>query len=268
MNDNDLEKLNKLASSLTIDQINNLTDNEILNMAMERPDHVGQFGFMLQVQFFNSEEHFAETMHALLERLGKVKDIKEKKISSEEDTLKTTTVSGEDYIKIGEIAESFLKNGISETSPKLVIFTGGVASGKTTIIKKDFSDGYVHFDYGATYTALKNIFGQDNPKLQSFVSIVCNMVLKESLEEKKNIVIEIIGDNEEILGTLIDGMKNIGYEVSLNAIYCDVDEALLRHRKAVEDDPDYLSSYFTQEATLLFFYQELKLGKMPSLSKE
>ena len=42
--------------------------------------------------------------------------------------------------------------------------------------------------------------------------------------------------------------------------------ALITLLKAVEEDKDYLSAYFSQEATLSFFYQQLKFGEMPTLS--
>lgn len=78
MGTNYLEELNKWASNLSLKEIKNLSEDEILNMAMERPGHPGQYGFMLQLQFFKSEEHFAETMCALLKRLNQVDKLKEK----------------------------------------------------------------------------------------------------------------------------------------------------------------------------------------------
>jgi len=93
------------------------------------------------------------------------------------------------------------------------------------------------------------------------------MILQESIGAKKNIVIEIIGDNEKIIIPVIDKMKEIGYETSLEIIHCDPVEAYKRHLKAVEEDKDYISSYFTQEATLSFFYQQFQLGKMPYSDK-
>lgn len=47
---NKLEAINKLASQLSVEQIRNLSDEAVLSMAMERPEHQGQFGFMLQLQ--------------------------------------------------------------------------------------------------------------------------------------------------------------------------------------------------------------------------
>lgn len=79
MDIDNLEELNKLVSKLSLKEIKNLSDDEILNMAMERPGHPGQYGFMLKLTYFNSEEHFAKIMNALMKRLQKVDNLRLKK---------------------------------------------------------------------------------------------------------------------------------------------------------------------------------------------
>ena len=181
----------------------------------------------------------------------------------ENEQQKVVQLSGEEFIQVGETVKPFWENGLSESPPKLIIFMGGVGSGKTTIRRQKYSKGYVNFDFGEIYTALKKAVGEDNPKLPDYLAFASDLVLKESLSEKKNIVIEIIGDSKETITPVIDGMRKLGYDVSLEAIYCDVVEAYKRHLKAVEEDKDYLSAYFTQEATLSTFYHQLGLGNMP-----
>ena len=73
-----LEATNHWASRLSVEQIENLLEEEVLIMAMERPGHPGQFGFMLGLEYFRSQEHLARTMHALLKRLGKIDNLKVK----------------------------------------------------------------------------------------------------------------------------------------------------------------------------------------------
>lgn len=68
-----LKEYNLFISGLSREQIENLSDEEILELAIERPDHPGQYGFLLQLAYFRSEEHLADTMSALLNRLEKVK---------------------------------------------------------------------------------------------------------------------------------------------------------------------------------------------------
>ncbi len=68
-----LKEYNLFISSLSLEQIENLSDEEILDLAMERPGHPGQYGFLLKLDYFRSEEHLGEAMIALLNRLEKVK---------------------------------------------------------------------------------------------------------------------------------------------------------------------------------------------------
>lgn len=83
-----LETLKKWISKLSVEDINDFSDDQIMYLAQERPGHLGQYGFMLQLQYFKSEKHFAEIMHALMERLMKVENLKKKmedaKMESEE----------------------------------------------------------------------------------------------------------------------------------------------------------------------------------------
>lgn len=259
-----LEELNKLVSKLSLEEIESLSENEILEMAMERPGHPGQYGFMLQLPFFKSQEHFTATMHALIQRLQKIDDLEEKMENRQTDGFKVAQFAGEEYLKIGETVKSFWEKGITETIPKFVVLMGGVGSGKTTIRRQEYKTGYVHFEFGEIFNAIKKEFGEDNPKLSSYAAMASDMILRESLENKKNIVTEIIGDNYELITPVIDRMKENGYEVSVKGIACDPAEAYKRHLSAVKDDPEYLSAHFTQGATLSFFYQQLELGEMPN----
>jgi hypothetical protein len=45
-------------------------------------------------------------------------------------------------------------------------------------------------------------------------------------------------------------------------------EAGQRHFKAVEEDSNYISAYFSQEPTLAVFYHVLELGEMPSFAND
>jgi hypothetical protein len=67
-----IEEINRRASLLSVEEIETLTDDEIKGLAMERPGHPGQYGFLLSPQAFRSTEHLAETLHALTKRLAKV----------------------------------------------------------------------------------------------------------------------------------------------------------------------------------------------------
>lgn len=75
---NKLERVNQWASQLSVEQIKDLSEDEILSMAMERPGHPGVFGFMLALPNFKTVKHMAGISFALIQRLGKVENMKEK----------------------------------------------------------------------------------------------------------------------------------------------------------------------------------------------
>ncbi|MBU1706140.1 hypothetical protein KKG19_05465 [Patescibacteria group bacterium] len=164
---------------------------------------------------------------------------------------------------IKEIAKPFWVNSLSEKPPKFVTMTGGTGSGKTTIRRQKYGKDYVNFDFGEILSAVKNIVGEHNDQLTRYAVLTCALILEISIEAKKNIVIEIIGDKKELIVPVIEGMKKIGYDVSSEFISCDPAEAYKRHLNAVKEDKDYISSYFTQDSTLHFLYQKLGLGEMP-----
>lgn len=71
MNKSDLVSV--CVSRFTVEQIENLSDEEIVGLSMENPSHQGQYGFMLSPKYFKSTEHFADILCALHHRLRKVR---------------------------------------------------------------------------------------------------------------------------------------------------------------------------------------------------
>lgn len=176
---------------------------------------------------------------------------------------KITEFNDEEFSKIINLARRFIEKGATEKPPKFVIIAGGVGAGKTTVRRQDFTNGYVNFDFGEIFNAVKKKFGEENSRLSEYATLASNLILSESLSGLKNIVIEIIGENKELIETVMNKMQELGYEISFQFIHCDPQKAYQRHVKAVKEDLEYISSYFTQEATLAFFYQQLELGEMP-----
>ena len=53
MNEEDpLKEYNLFISRLSLEQIENLSDEEIQELAIERPGHPGQYGFLLSLEYF------------------------------------------------------------------------------------------------------------------------------------------------------------------------------------------------------------------------
>lgn len=241
-----------------IETIAKMSDEEIMALAMERPGHPGQYGFMFSPKQFRSEEDFAATMYELMQRLGKVENLKAKM-----QQLRSTEIaeaSPDEDAFIAAIARSFLEAGRTGHPPKIVVFTGGTGAGKTTIRKKDFAEDYVQFEFGDVATAVKRGLdaGTDTDTIERVANRACERILQEAIGSHMNIATEIIGEDEAFVKSLVDAMVDIGYKVEIRYVYCEVVEAYRRHLRAVEEDPDYLSAYFTQEATVGHLLRQAK----------
>jgi hypothetical protein len=177
---------------------------------------------------------------------------------------KITQFSGDEYIKVGNIAKSFFEKIPSSNPPKLIILMGGIGAGKTTMRRAEFGKDYVNLDFGEIDTAIRNFMGKDHPRLIEYSLLASDIILKECILEKKNIVIEIIGDNYDQIAPVITKMKEVGYEVQLRPIISDLEEALKRHLQASKEDKNYISAYYTQEPTLSIFFNYFGLGEMPT----
>lgn len=177
--------------------------------------------------------------------------------------LEVNKYSSEELLKIDNLAKSFWEIGISETTPKFIILTGSVGSGKTTIRKQQFSKHYVNFDFGDVVTKIRKEFDEDNSRLANFTALASDIILRESIRTKKNLVIEIIDVDDKLVYPVINKMKDIGYDVTIQHISSGPAESYKRHLTAVKENKDYLSAYFTYEATLSFFYNQFKLGELP-----
>lgn len=162
------------------------------------------------------------------------------------------TFSGDECLQIAEAIRPFIENGASEATPKFVVLMGGVAAGKTTIRRAQYAEGYTNFEYGEVSIALEKAFGKEHPRLPEYGLFASGLILGDCLENKKNLVIEIIGgeETEAALFAVIDAMRGKGYEIAITPIIADIAESYQRHLKAVKDDPDYVSAHFTEKLTL------------------
>ena len=90
------------------------------------------------------------------------------------------------------------------------------------------------------------------------MEILGRVLARKAISEKRNIVMEIIGNEEEECRSLIDAMVAMGYKISLQQVYCDPAEAHKRHMKAVEEDPHYISAYFTSSYHMKWILDAVK----------
>jgi hypothetical protein len=139
-------------------------------------------------------------------------------------------------------------DGSSESKNSQPVFTivmGGPAVGKTTLRKQNFSKGYVLVDAADIFIRLSKGKSLDFPEdLEEPMEIVGTLIARRAVAERRNIVTELIGDDYEATVKLIEAMRSIGYEISVNGVNCDVEEAQRRNLARGEDN---ISCYFAAE---------------------
>ena len=119
---------------------------------------------------------------------------------------KTVLLETEELKYLLNIIKAFLQNGKVEKNPKLIIISGGVGAGKTTIIKEKFSVGNVYIDAAQIHLILTGNETKKIEKYNLYFDFIGMQLVKCAIEEKYNIIVEIIGDKIEPVKSIIDKM--------------------------------------------------------------
>lgn len=173
----------------------------------------------------------------------------------------------EDWLKINKIVNPLIEKAVSSKPPEFIILTGQSGSGKTNLRRKRFAEGYVNFDtYEATLWANKE-FGENKLPVEWY-RLLHETLLRRSIENKKNIVIEIIGEkeNKERIDLVVKKMEDVGYEVFICNISCNPVLAHRRHLNSLKNDEDYFPSSFTQHGVWFNLYKVLKIKELTDLA--
>jgi len=133
----------------------------------------------------------------------------------------------------------------SNGEPHFVLLVGAVAVGKTTLRKERYSTGYVLVD--AVPIFLRLCQGDYLPFpdwMESPMNIIGRLVAQKAIEEQRNIVTELMGDDSEQLKELIDAMVAIGYNVDVIHVHCPFEDAV---RRNLNRDDDCVSAFYAQK---------------------
>jgi len=141
-----------------------------------------------------------------------------------------------------------------DKKPELIVITGGVCSGKTTHRKIKYSnDEYSNIDAGEIFIQLSNGAYYDFPShLENQMLKIGFDKMRESMKEKKNIVIEIIGSNYESVEELFTWSEKINYSCLVEFIDCDFAESWQRN---VNRSDDNISAYYCEPYHIAWFKQ-------------
>jgi len=128
--------------------------------------------------------------------------------------------------------------------PRIVIYTGGVAAGKTTLRKQQCATGYVVVDAVEIFLNLSR--GGYYPFPEAFkepMEIIGSLVARRAVRERRHIVTELVGADCEPVEALIKALRSVDYEVHVIGVTCDVDEAW---RRNVERGDNAISAFYAE----------------------
>jgi hypothetical protein len=134
--------------------------------------------------------------------------------------------------EVGKEVERFFDDSSLSTDaqPHAVILMGGPGSGKTFVRKRQYSKGYVLIDAPEIFLSLSR--GKFLPfpgTLEEPMNWVGQMVVGRAIEERRNIVTEVIGGDKEVLDTMLHALADRGYKVQVVFIECSLETALERN---------------------------------------
>lgn len=112
----------------------------------------------------------------------------------------------------------YLKEGAKSDEPELMIIMGPLGAGKSSHIRRNYSNGYVWIDMARIFFDLKNQTGIRLNRRNEIMNFIGLVTLDLAMLEKKNIVVELIGDDLEKVDRLIDLMKLQGYKVKITVL--------------------------------------------------
>lgn len=163
-------------------------------------------------------------------------------LSTENNLIYFSYLQSENFEEIGK-----------EQKPELVIVMGGVCSGKTTFRKEKFANGYVNIDAGEIFIQLSQGQYYDFPShLESEMNEIGLEITRRSLKNRHNIVIEIIGANQESVTELIDFANQLNYTTKVEFLHCEMDVAWQRN---VNRENDNISAHYCEPYHINWFQQ-------------
>ncbi len=127
---------------------------------------------------------------------------------------------------------------------ELILVTGGVCSGKTTYRKENYSEGYLSIDARDIFIELSKGGYYDFPShLEREMNNIGLNRMRKAIQNSDNIVIEIIGANQNSVKEIIELSKKIGYKSKVVCLTCDIEEAKRRNDNREDDN---ISAHFCE----------------------
>jgi hypothetical protein len=129
-------------------------------------------------------------------------------------------------------------------STRAEIIAGGVATGKTTLRRTEYSTGYVFLDAAEIFLSLCQGEYVNFPRpLEEPMDLIGHGVAQRINRERRNFVTDIIGSEIAPVTQLLEAIEGAGCHIEYAGITCDVAAAMERNVSRGENN---ISAYYTE----------------------
>lgn len=163
--------------------------------------------------------------------------------------------SAKEFMAIEEAFESFMKKGDKSNPPLFRAICGPPGSGKTRYRREKYEKGFVVIDEGDITKKIWPLLTSEQ-KYVDFIGWMTNSLIREAIRERKNIMIEVLLNEEQPLKMIMDKMKDLGYQPEVELIHNDLEKCLENNEKRGKDN---ISAYYSQDNLfqwLLAYFRE------------
>lgn len=231
-----------------------LKNEELASLLSEDMETIKIAGFMSR-SFSPNYRPNSEDVQKLLDEAvknGLDSEYAKEVVDAFSNTDKQIDLTPDELNKIESVINIFLQKGFTSNNPKFIVLAGPIASGKTTILREKYSKDYVLIDSGELLDAFNGKDGDDPEKKAGYLMIAGIELVKRSIAQKRNIVIEITADTNDKadkMKQISEKMSLFGYKTEMQYIHCDPEECEKRNLKG----RDNVSSYYSTDETLHYF---------------
>lgn len=128
--------------------------------------------------------------------------------------------------------------------PKLVVVMGPVAVGKSRLRRERFSKHCVTVDAGDIFIQLSRGRYIPFPSfLEEAMDMGGNLVAHQAVQERRNIVCELIGVEVEPVKKLMDAFRSLGYFIDVVGVTADFEQSARWNQERSDDN---ISAYYTE----------------------
>jgi hypothetical protein len=159
-----------------------------------------------------------------------------------EDTLRILDRSLDEEVDAW-FDDSSRSDPTAEVPRRFVLVAGTPVSGKTRLRRDRFTQGFVTVDAGDIFRRLEQGEIFDFPgEFEWMLDLIGPMVAERAIAERRHLVTEVFGSDEDEIAALLNQMKAVGYKTELAFVRSSAEQAEVWNQSR---GPDNISSYFT-----------------------